>query len=386
MKILFVDDTIYPLAGGSAERSMRISKCLIDNGHDVSLLTLKRDFDLEFATKNGVSKIYQLPSVKYKYLVPLKGISHINKIIRNYDIVHIANNWSLLGYFAAKSCVFNDVPYVFSPMGFITIHNNKSRAVKYLYLKFFASFVIQNCRFCITVSNREYNDALNLIKDETKVRLMPNGFVADNFLEYPLTTFRKRHNLDNKKILLFLGRMDAIKGVHLLLDAFINSLQYSNKWHLVIVGPENQYRIGLRNKALNSPARDLVSILDPVYGDEKRMAYYACDLFVIPSVFDAMTIVALEAAACGKPILITDTADFPGLALNEAGIEVSPTIEGIEKGLKFAFENEGKLKQIGANAKKYVYSNFDYKVLCQHYNDIFIGVKSKHFVEKITTN
>lgn len=378
MKILLVDDTIYPLAGGSAERSMRIGKCLIDNGHEVSLLTLKRDFDADFACKNGITKVFQLPSIKYKYLLPLKGFSHLNKIIRDYDIIHIANNWSLLGYFAAKSCVINHVPFVFSPMGFIRIHNNKSRFVKYLYLKFFASYVLKKCSFCITVSNKEYEDALEFLEDTNKVRLIPNGFVAENFLEYPLTTFKRQHNLENKKILLFLGRMDPIKGVHLLLEAFISNLKYAKNWHLIIIGPENQYRNDLSIRANNSPAKNSVTILDPVYGDDKRMAYYACDLFVIPSIFDAMTIVALEAAACGKPILITKTSDFPGLAQNKASIEVLPTLEGISQGLRFAFENESELKSMGQNAKSYVFQNFDYKHLCQNYNEIFERVRENY--------
>jgi len=378
MKILLVDDAIYPLAGGSAERSMRIGKCLIDHGHEVDLLTLARDYDPEFAKKNGINKVYLLPSIKYKYLIPLKGAGYIKHIVKDYDVVHISKNWSLLGFFAAYCLKKYNIPYIFSPMGFITVHNNKSRLVKFFYLKYLTSFTIKNCSYCITVSNQEYQDCLEIMLDKTKVKLIPNGFVAADFTECPHNVFREKYKLSSKKMLMFLGRMDPIKGVDLLLEAYDNLGQHAADWQLVIIGPENKYRRELISKAVKAINKDLITFIDPLYADEKRCAYYACDLFVIPSLYDAMTIVVLEAAACGKPILITETSDFPGLALNGASIQVPPTVEGIETGLKYAFDNPQLLKSMGSNARDYVYANFDWNVLGKQYDEIFNSVKKKN--------
>jgi len=377
MKILLVDDYVCPVAGGAAERSMRIGKCLIDHGHQVDLLTLERDYDDEFVKKNGINKVYRLPSIKYKYLIPLKGPGHIQDIVKNYDVVHLSKNWSLLGFFAAFCAKKYNIPYIFSPMGFVTVHNNKSRFVKYIYLKYLTTFIIKNASFCIAVSNQEYQDCLEIMLDKTKVKLIPNGFVADDFTECSPTVFRKKYNLSSKKMLMFLGRMDPIKGVHLLLEAYDNLGQSAADWQLVIIGPENKYRKELMERADKAMYKDSITFVDPLYGDEKRCAYYAADLFVIPSLYDAMTIVALEAAACGKPILITETSDFPGLAANGASIQVAPTVEGIEDGLKHAIDNPQLLASMGSNAKVYVYANFDWNVLGKQYDEIFNSVAKK---------
>ena len=126
MNILFVDDAIYPLAGGSAERSMRIAKSLIDQNHIVDLISLRKDFDFDFAKKNGINNIFLFSSIKLKYILPIVNFNYIDKIISNYDAIHISKNWSFLAFFIAISAKRKNIPYVFSPMGFITIHNNKS--------------------------------------------------------------------------------------------------------------------------------------------------------------------------------------------------------------------------------------------------------------------
>ena len=110
------------------------------------------------------------------------------------------------------------------------------------------------------------------------------------------------------------------------------------------------------------------------------MAYYSCDLFVIPSLYDAMTIVAVEAAACGKPILITNTSDFPGLILNKGAIEVSPTIGDIAKGITTVINDDQLRFELGANGKKYVYENFEWTVLSKEYKNIFNSVKNLEIV------
>ena len=52
----------------------------------------------------------------------------------------------------------------------------------------------------------------------------------------------------NKKTFLFLGRMHPIKGVDILIESFINLHEINRDWQLVLVGPQNDYRILLENQ------------------------------------------------------------------------------------------------------------------------------------------
>ena len=74
-----------------------------------------------------------------------------------------------------------------------------------------------------------------------------------------------------------------------------------------------------------------VTFLEPVIGDEKISAYHSADLFVIPSRFDTMTIVALEAAASSLPILISKQCDFSELSESGSGLEVSADIQELDE-------------------------------------------------------
>ena len=83
-----------------------------------------------------------------------------------------------------------------------------------------------------------------------------------------------------------------------------------------------------------------VTFLGPIIGKDKISAYHSAKLFVIPSRFDSMTIVALEAAASGAPILITSESDFKELAKTSSGIEVSANEHEIEQGIRQALSNK----------------------------------------------
>jgi glycosyltransferase involved in cell wall biosynthesis len=372
MKILMVHDAVYPLYGGSVERTMKISKSLVSEGNEVDLFTLSRGFDSEYAKSNGINKTFFTRSIRIKYLFPFFNFKYFKSICENYDIIHISCNWSLLSYFVSIVLKRINKPFIFSPMGYINFTNNKSTFVKKLYLKYCTSFILNNCKYCITVSKLEHNDCIKTINNKEKAVLIPNGFNEEDFILPIDNNFIKHFNLPLKKTFMFLGRMDPIKGVENLIKAFYNIRSLTDQWQLVIIGPKNDYRSKLENMEITKELKHKVFFLDPLFGKEKTKAYYSANVFVIPSIFDAMTIVAVEAAACSLPILITDTTDFDELNLNGGSIQVKPTIEGLESGLLQIIEStDHELKTIGENAHDYVYNNLEWKLLAKKYDMLF---------------
>jgi glycosyltransferase involved in cell wall biosynthesis len=372
MKILMVHDAVYPLYGGSVERTMKISKSLVAEGNEVDLLTLSRGFDSEYAHNNGIKNVFFIRSLRIKYLFPFFNFNYLKKICKNYDVIHISCNWSLLSYFVSIVLKKINKPFIFSPMGYINFTNNKSTFVKKLYLNYCTSFILNNCQYCITVSKHEFDDCVKTINSKTKAVLIPNGFNKEDFIQPVNNNFKKKFNLPLKKTFLFLGRMDPIKGVENLIKAFHNINHFADQWQLVIIGPKNDYRSKLENIIINNELNNKIFFIDPLFGKEKTEAYYSSDVFVIPSIFDAMTIVAVEAAACSLPILITDTTDFDELYKNGGSIQVKPTVEGLESGLlEIIRKTESELKLIGNNGQDYVYNNLEWKLLAKKYNFIF---------------
>jgi glycosyltransferase involved in cell wall biosynthesis len=106
--------------------------------------------------------------------------------------------------------------------------------------------------------------------------------------------FRKRFKIE-EPFLLYLGRIEKAKGVDVLFDDFVRYRERKRMpKKLVLVGREHT-RIPKH--------RDLV-VAGQVGEQAKWDAISACDLLVMPSQFESLSLVVLEAWACGKPVLV----------------------------------------------------------------------------------
>ncbi|MFZ4441255.1 MAG: glycosyltransferase [Syntrophales bacterium] len=92
---------------------------------------------------------------------------------------------------------------------------------------------------------------------------------------------------------------------------------------------------------------------------------------VIPSRHEAMSIVVLEAGICCTPVLITDQCGFNDVALQEGGVVVAATVEGLQKGLLAMTSNPARLKVMGKNLKKYTQDLFLWAHIVKRHLELF---------------
>lgn len=373
MKVLNVIDLMNPIFGGAEERTYQMSRHLGLAGVSVDILTTKWRLDREWISKLPGGNNYFVDALHCRYLIPFGARKWLNQNISNYDVVHISKNWSLLANMAAAAAVKRDIPYVFSAMGFVAIHN-RSRLLKRFYRKYLTIPLILRASACIAVTNEEKADLINAGAAPEKVHLIPNGIIPEDFLHRDDDHFRRQYALGDRKIILFIGRMDPIKGVHLIIEAFGRKRSKLNDWCLVLVGTQTAYRTEMERKVVELGLQDSVLFLDPIFGKGKSEAYHAAEFIVVPSVKDAMTIIAPEAACCAKPVLITNTADFGELARCGGAIEVDPTIEGLENGLELLTNNDCDRVGMGKSGFDYVANKFRWDCMAVKYMDLFKAV------------
>lgn len=376
MKILNVCDIMNPLYGGSVERSYQISFQLNNLGHEVDLLTTKWKLDKDYIKGIKGSKTFILKAIALRTginpnLIPLGLNKWINSNLDNYDVIHISRNWSLLSSFIAIKAHQKGIPYVYSPMGFVSIING-SKLLKKVYKKLFTIPNLMNASAILTVAKEESKDIVQLGIDSSKVHLIPNGVIPKDFSYKDDILFRDSNELDKRKIILFIGRMDPVKGVDILIDAFSEMKDIHQDWCLVLIGTKTSYRKEMIKKSSNLNMDKNIIFLDPIFGDSKSSAYHAADFIVIPSLVDAMTIIAPEAACCKKPVLYTNTCDFSELSENGGGIEVDPSVSSIKKGLTLMI-NSDRLG-MGEKGYNYVIENYDWKNLAPQYLKVFKSV------------
>ena len=136
----------------------------------------------------------------------------------------------------------------------------------------------------------------------------------------------------NTPLVLFVGRLEARKGVHILCRAIPGIIRTIPATRFVLVGrdtnsaPNNgSVKAHIRKQAEDDGFGDHLMFIDFLPEDELIKLYSACDLLVIPSLHESFGLVALEAMACGKPVVATATGLVPELGLDgTGGIMVPP--------------------------------------------------------------
>jgi glycosyltransferase involved in cell wall biosynthesis len=119
--------------------------------------------------------------------------------------------------------------------------------------------------------------------------------------------FYKRFNIPTGAVkLLFVGRLFPEKSVHTLIAAMPHILAKHKNTHLMIVGG-GHLRQKLEKLADQLGVSAHVTFLGLVSEEDKILAYNAADIFVMPSLAELEGMAVLEAMACGKPIIISDS-------------------------------------------------------------------------------
>jgi D-inositol-3-phosphate glycosyltransferase len=147
-----------------------------------------------------------------------------------------------------------------------------------------------------------------------KISVIPCGVNLELFQPIDKEIARAELGLDHEKIILFVGRMDPLKGLEQLLAA----LKYVDGKSplLMIVGGDACSQDEMRE--LQRTARELniedqVKFIGSVAQSQLPVYYSAADICAIPSYYESFGMVALESLACGTPIVATNVGGIKDL-------------------------------------------------------------------------
>jgi glycosyltransferase involved in cell wall biosynthesis len=205
-----------------------------------------------------------------------------------------------------------------------------------------------------------------------QIRVIPNGVELAEFDGLSAETLAEAQRLwppaANK--LLFTGRLDPAKGLDLLLRA-LASLPDAG---LLLVGPDAGAGEGLQQLCRELNLTDRVNFAGALPRPLVCGAFRACDIFVLPSRYgENFGIVAIEAMAAGKPVVVSDCGGLPTL--------VTPG----ENGLLFPAGETGALQAslakllaapdmrttLGAAGRKKVEAGYTWDKVSQSYLELF---------------
>ena len=143
--------------------------------------------------------------------------------------------------------------------------------------------------------------------DARKVSLVPCGVDLEVFRPLDQKSVRSRLGLNGEKILLYVGRVEPIKGLDLLVETAAQ-MDSAEGVRMMVVGADvNGDREMDRVKQL-AKERDLeckIDFVGQVDHDDLPLYYNAADVCVVPSYYESFGLVALESMACGTPVVAT---------------------------------------------------------------------------------
>jgi glycosyltransferase involved in cell wall biosynthesis len=160
-------------------------------------------------------------------------------------------------------------------------------------------------------------------------------------------------------VILSVGRLNYQKGFQYLIDAMPSILKQVPNAKLVIVG-EGEQLAYLKQLSKLREVGESVVFTGALGQAEIPNAYAACDVFVLPSLFESFGISLIEAQAAGKPVIGTRTGGVPeALVEGETGILVEPgSIKELEKAIIQVLSCKGLELEMGEKGEKFVEEHY----------------------------
>lgn len=306
MKILHITDDFSLVRGGVPAAINLLSTNLLKASHEVNILHTS---NLNYKMPDGAIDISCPPSGVLRFwnhsnLLRATIKDFIKKNSGSEFIIHIHGLWNAPQFFAAFYAIKYKTPFIVTFHGMVEDWLWKKQGIIkrikkniYWYLVIKRCFLKASAIHAITIN--EELTIQKLTNEETPIYIIPNT-VSVRILT---RTNTKPQSL--KKNILFLGRIDRVKGVDILVRAFINA-DISEKWRLIIAGPiaDKSYKneIDIMIKNANNKT---IKFIGPVFDDEKRELLSSSWVAAAPSYTEVIGLVNLEAAIHELPSITT---------------------------------------------------------------------------------
>ncbi len=224
-----------------------------------------------------------------------------------YDLIH--SHYWLSGWVGRRLQVWWDVPHItmFHTLGAVKnaiAVGEDEPELRLVDERELAS----DCHKIIAATEREKEELSRCYgASPQRISVVPCGVNLDLFRSVNRETARQHLGFNGGKIVLFVGRVEPLKGIDRLLMA-MPILDTGRDLRLVVVGGDDDSqpeKERLQSLARNLNIQDTVTFVGPVRQEDLPLYYSAADVCVIPSYYESFGLVALESLACGTPVVAT---------------------------------------------------------------------------------
>ncbi|MBI4712410.1 MAG: glycosyltransferase [Planctomycetes bacterium] len=229
-----------------------------------------------------------------------------------------------------------------------------------------ARFVMKNAKVVLPVSEYLGRYIAGSMKPRRQC-VIPN--VVDTELFYPAHTPTQ---MQGAKKILFVGLLEAVKGIPYLLRALDRLANKRDDFFLDIVGDGN-YRAEYERLTAKLGLGDMVRFQGIRPKNEVAEFIRKCDFLVQPSLYETFGIAPYEALATGKPVIVSDLDAFREHLTNEMALFVPPKdVTALAQAIDYMLDHyqEYNPEQLA----QYVRNKFSYEIIGTQFNNIYQSI------------
>lgn len=417
MKVLYVVQNYYPSIGGTQILFQNIAeKCLTYYNDEGVVYTTnsyfgpdKKEFkkiDKKKEVINGIS-VHRFPFLTFYYWLfgktsMLFKLAHITmpQIIQRYrsgpwspslkkamnqtdaDVIFASSsNYLYMLYPLKRDRLSNPKPFVFQG----AVHFTEDTNYDVLFSK--TLHAIKASEYYMANTSYEKDRLIQLGVDADSIVVTGVAVDMEMYTTGNRAYYRDIFGVTEDNILIgYIGRLEATKGVDILIKAFKVAKESNKNLHLVIAGFRSSYARKLENYVESIGGKEKINIhfVSNLSMEQKVNLYHSIDIFVLPSANESFGIVFLEAWSCKKPVIGTDIGAIRSVISNGVdGLLMKPHDDSdlAEKILLLSSDQKMR-EEFGCNGFKKTAANYTWPIITKKYREVFLMAINKFNVQR----
>ena len=385
MKVLQVVPSLAPEWGGPVKVVNELAGALEAIGVSSEIISAqgRRVGNPETVTNDIPIHLFETGPIARLWTAHPPGLKKtLARKIPDFDLVHIQELWHYPGYIASKIARSRNVPYIVTIHGELNDWNlQQKRLKKQIYMTAVQRGILQKSAALHAITQAESN-RIRQLEIETPVAMIPNGIHTEEFENLPdRSQFVSRYpELENRLIVLFLGRIQQKKGLDILAQEFGNLVRTRHDVRLVVAGPDEDNTLTEIKTILKSQgALEKAVFPGMLTGEQKLEALSAADIFALTSYSEGFSVALLEALSAGLPLVITDECNFPEVGDSRAGFVVRPNDSETASALMSLLDSADLRREMSENARRLVRSNYTWERIAKKMFTLYENVIAGNF-------
>jgi glycosyltransferase involved in cell wall biosynthesis len=375
MKILFVSEDHSIQNYGVTTMLSHLADELVSRHDDIKVVI----------AATGVTAVPQDERVQIE-LIPPSGwgaswgwspglLGRLQRLAEQYevDLIHVHGVWLAAAWAGLKMAQRMQIPAVLSVHGmWAKWFWEQDNSLKTLKKKLYFERILQH-----SISPNVMIHALNPVEKEDIGRMLPTNRIA-----IIPNAIHKENNQPRsvvpEKIILFLGRLNPIKRVELLIRGFAQA-ELEPTWQLLIAGPEEvpSYVRMLKKEVAKNELEEQVKFIGLVLGKTKNELIRKAWVQVLPSFSEGQAMTNLETATYGVPSITTFQA---GLCDWQAGggLLIQPDVDALTDALvRVCHWSLEERNRQGEQLRQWVIKNYSFDAIMPRWEKLYAAVVAR---------